>query len=162
MRHRIRGRRLGRTSEHRKALGRNLVTALFHHGRIVTTAPKAKEYRPMAEKLITLGKQKTLHRVRQAAAVLRDRHAVSRLFDEIGPSFVDRPGGYTRIVKLPQPRLGDKGSRVYFELVNHVPKPKAKPAKPEGKAARKGAVAAGAGKSQKKKGGAAETDESAD
>jgi len=166
MRHRLRGRRLGRTSAHRKALGRNLVTALFHHGRIVTTAPKAKEYRSMAEKLITLGKQKTLHRVRQAVAVLRDRQAVSRLFDEIGPSFADRPGGYTRIVKLPRPRLGDKGSRVYFELVNHVPKPKptAKPAgaKPVGKAARKGAVAAGAGKSPKKKGGAAEADESGD
>ena len=160
MRHRIRGRRLGRTSEHRKALGRNLVTALFHHGRIVTTAPKAKEYRPMAEKLITLGKQKTLHRVRQAAAVLRDRRAVSRLFDEIGPSFADRPGGYTRIVRLPKPRLGDKGSRVYFELVNHVPKPKAKPAAEKGKAARKGAVATAAGKGGKKKGGAAEADES--
>ena len=160
MRHRLRGRRLGRTTEHRKALGRNLVTALFHHGRIVTTAPKAKEYRPMAEKLITLGKQKTLHRVRQAAAVLRDRQAVSRLFDEIGPSFVDRPGGYTRIVKLPQPRLGDKGSRVYFELVNHVPKPKPTTgAKAEGKT-RKGAVGAGAGKSTKKKGGSAEADES--
>jgi large subunit ribosomal protein L17 len=120
----MRGRRLGRTSSHRKALGRNLVTALFHHGRIVTTAPKAKEYRAMAEKLITLGKQKTLHRVRQAAAVLRDREALSRLFDEIGPSFADRAGGYTRIVKLPDPRLGDKASRVYFELVNYVPKPK--------------------------------------
>ena len=160
MRHRLRGRRLGRTSAHRKALGRNLVTALFHHGRIVTTAPKAKEYRPMAEKLITLGKQKTLHRVRQAAAVLRDRQAVSRLFDEIGPSFVDRPGGYTRIVKLPRPRLGDKGSRVYFELVNHVPKPKAptksanpaRPAKPEGKAR------PAAAKSKKSR--AAEADES--
>lgn len=124
MRHRIRGRRLGRTTEHRKALGRNLVTALFHHGRIVTTAPKAKEYRPMAEKLITLGKQKTLHRIRQAAAVLRDREALDRLFNEIGPSFADRPGGYTRIVKLPTPRLGDKASRVYFELVNYAPKPK--------------------------------------
>lgn len=129
MRHRIRGRRLGRTTEHRKALGRNLVTALFHHGRIVTTQPKAKEYRPMAEKLITLGKQKTLHRIRQAAAVLRDRQALDRLFNEIGPSFADRPGGYTRIVKLAQPRLGDKASRVYFELINYVPKPKAKTGK---------------------------------
>lgn len=137
MRHRIRGRRLGRTSEHRKALGRNLVTALFHHGRIVTTAPKAKEYRSMAEKLITLGKQKTLHRVRQAAAVLRDRAALDRLFNEIGPSFVDRPGGYTRIVKLSQPRLGDKASRVYFELINYEPKPKAKTGKAGAEAAPK-------------------------
>lgn len=172
MRHRLHGRRLGRTSEHRKALGRNLVTALFHHGRIVTTAPKAKEYRPMAEKLITLGKQKTLHRIRQAAAVLRDRHALSRLFDEIGPSFADRPGGYTRIVKLPKPRLGDKGSRVYFELVNHVPKPKAKPASEKGEKGEKGdrGVAKSEGKAKvgagakaggrKAKGGAAEADES--
>jgi large subunit ribosomal protein L17 len=165
MRHRLHGRRLGRTSAHRKALGRNLITALFHHGRIVTTGPKAKEYRPMAEKLITLGKQKTLHRVRQAAAVLRDRQAVSRLFDEIGPSFADRPGGYTRIVKLPQPRLGDKGSRVYFELVNHVPKPKAKPASEKGekgdKAEGKAKVGAGAKAGGKKaKGAAAEADES--
>jgi large subunit ribosomal protein L17 len=117
----MRGRRLGRTSSHRKALARNLMTSLFLHGRIVTTEVKAKEYRGQAEKLITLGRQKTLHRVRQAVAVLRSREAVSRLFDEIGPSFVDRPGGYTRIVKLPKPRLGDKGRRVYLELVNYVP-----------------------------------------
>jgi large subunit ribosomal protein L17 len=176
MRHRIRGRRLGRTTEHRKALGRNLVTALFHHGRIVTTAPKAKEYRPMAEKLITLGKQKTLHRVRQAASVLRDRAALDRLFNEIGPSFADRPGGYTRIVKLSQPRLGDKASRVYFELINYVPKPKAKPgkagaeaapkSKDEAQRARKGASrTADAGPPKgggKRKGRAAEADETED
>ena len=146
MRHRMRGRRLGRTSEHRKALGRNLVTALFHHGRIVTTAPKAKEYRPMAEKLITLGKTKTLHHVRQAAAVLRDRAALSRLFDEIGPSLADRKGGYTRIVKLPRPRLGDKGSRVIFELVNHVPKPKATGKAEAAEAPKAAAAGKGAGK----------------
>jgi large subunit ribosomal protein L17 len=105
-------------------MARNLVTSLFLHGRIVTTEPKAKEYRAKAEKLITLGRQKTLHRVRQAVAVLRSREAVARLFDEIGPSFADRPGGYTRIVKLPKPRLGDKARRVYLELVNYVP-PKA-------------------------------------
>jgi large subunit ribosomal protein L17 len=122
----------------------------------------------MAEKLITLGKQKTLHRIRQAAAVLMDRAALDRLFNEIGPSFADRPGGYTRIVKLPTPRLGDKGSRVYFELVNHVPKPKAKPAseksekgaaKSEGKAKAKVGAGAKAG-GRKAKGGAAEADES--
>jgi large subunit ribosomal protein L17 len=166
MRHRIHGRRLGRTSEHRKALGRNLVTALFHHGRIVTTQPKAKEYKAMAEKLITLGKQKTLHRIRQARAVLMDREALDRLFNEIGPSFADRPGGYTRIVKLPTPRLGDKASRVYFELVNYVPKPKAKPASEKGekggaKPERKAKVGAGAkAGGRKAKGGSAEADES--
>ena len=121
MNHRVRGRRLGRSSSHRKALSRNLVSALFHHGRIVTTLPKAKEYKPMAEKLITLAKQKDLHRVRRAMQILGDRQAVRRLFDEIGPSFRDRPGGYCRIVKLATPRLGDKGARAILELVNHVP-----------------------------------------
>ncbi len=135
MRHRMRGRRLGRSSAHRTALGRNLITSLFLHGRIITTEPKAKEYRGRAEKLISLGRRKTLHRVRQAAAYLHGRQALARLFDEIGPSFADRPGGYTRIVKLPTPRLGDKGSRVMLELVNHVPKPRAAALTPEEKKA---------------------------
>ncbi len=127
MRHRVRGRRLNRSSSHRRALSRNLVSALFRHGRVVTTGPKAKEYRAMAEKLITLAKEKTLHRVRRAAQVLGDKEAVRILFDEIGPSMKDRPGGYTRIVKLATPRLGDKGQRVIFELVNYVPSPSAAP-----------------------------------
>jgi large subunit ribosomal protein L17 len=134
MNHRIKGRRLGRTTAHRRALTKNLVTALFTHGRIVTTEPKAKEYRPIAEKLITLGKQKTLARIRQAVAVLGDKAAVHKLFDEIGPSFAERNGGYTRIVKLPTQRLGDKGSRAMLELVNHVPK--ARPVAAEGKGAK--------------------------
>ena len=121
MRHRMRGRRLGRSTSHRQALGRNMVTALFRHGRIVTTEAKAKEYRSKAEKLITLAKTKDLHRVRQAMAVIGDREVVRHLFDVIGPSFKDRPGGYTRIVRLAKPRLGDKGRRVLFELVNYVP-----------------------------------------
>jgi large subunit ribosomal protein L17 len=121
MRHRIRGRRLSRSSPHRRALSRNLVSSLFLHGRIITTAPKAKEYRAMAEKLITLAKEKTLHRVRRAAQILGNKEAVRILFDEIGPSMKDRPGGYTRILKLATPRLGDKGQRVIFELVNYVP-----------------------------------------
>ena len=124
MRHRMRGRRLGRSSSHRQAMARNLVAALFRHGRIQTTEPKAKEYRGMAEKLITLAKTKDLHRIRQAMSVLQDRDVVARLFDEIGPSFADRPGGYTRIVKLARRRLGDRGKRVYLELVNYVPVPK--------------------------------------
>lgn len=121
MRHRVRGRRLNRSSSHRRALSRNLVSALFRHGRVVTTAPKAKEYRGMAEKLITLAKENTLHRVRRAVQMLGDKDAVRILFEEIAPSMKDRPGGYTRIVKLPTPRLGDKGQRVLFELVNFVP-----------------------------------------
>ncbi|MCB9897095.1 MAG: 50S ribosomal protein L17 [Planctomycetes bacterium] len=123
MRHRMRGRRLGRSSAHRRALSRNLVSSLFLHGRVVTTAPKAKEYRGMAERLITLAKQKDLHRVRRAVQVLGNKQAVRKLFDEIGPAMKDRPGGYTRILKLGTPRLGDKGQRVFFELVNYQPTP---------------------------------------
>jgi len=123
----MRGRRLGRSSSHRQAMAKNLITALFLNGRIVTTITKAKEYRPMAEKLITLGKEKTVHRMRLANASLGSRPAVQKLFDEIGPAFKDRPGGYTRIIKLAKPRLGDKGTRVYFELVNYVPPAREEP-----------------------------------
>ena len=119
MRHRVRGRRLGRSTSHRQAMARNLVSSLFLHGRIVTTETKAKEYRPMAEKLITLAKQKDLHRVRRAVQVLGNKDAVKRLFDDIGPAMADRPGGYTRILRLGTKRLGDKGTRVLFELVNY-------------------------------------------
>jgi large subunit ribosomal protein L17 len=117
----MRGRRLGRNSSHRRALSRNLISALFIHGRVITTAPKAKEYRGLAEKMITLSKEKTLHRIRRAVQVLGNKDAVMRLFDEIGPSMQDRPGGYTRILKLATPRLGDKGQRVIWELVNYAP-----------------------------------------
>ena len=119
MRHRVRGRRLGRSTSHRQAMSRNLISSLFLHGRIVTTETKAKEYRPMAEKLITLAKQKDLHRVRRAVQVLGNKDAVKRLFDDIGPAMQDRPGGYTRILRLGTKRLGDKGRRVVFELVNY-------------------------------------------
>lgn len=121
MRHRMRGRRLGRSTSHRRALARNLVSSLFLHGRVETTQAKAKEYKAMAEKLITLARTKDLHRVRRAVQVIGNKTAVRILFDEIGPSMKDRPGGYTRILKLGRPRLGDKGPRVYWELVNHVP-----------------------------------------
>ena len=119
MRHKVRGRKLGRTTAHRKALKRNLLTALFEHGRIVTTLPKAKEYRPHAEKLITLSKNKTLANVRLAARTIQDKAVLKRLFDEIGPAFAERNGGYTRILKLAKPRLGDNGKRAIFELVNY-------------------------------------------
>lgn len=121
MRHRMRGRRLGRSTSHRRALAKNLVSSLFLHGRVETTQAKAKEYKAMAEKLISLARTKDLHRVRQAVAALGNKTAVRILFDEIGPSMKDRPGGYTRILKLGRPRLGDKGPRVYWELVNFVP-----------------------------------------
>ncbi len=125
MRHRIKGRRLGRSASHRKALGKNLVSSLFLHGRIETTLPKAKEYKPMAEKLITKAKTKDLHSVRHAIKHLGSKAAVARLFDEIGPSMKDRPGGYTRIIKLGQRRLGDQGTRVLLEIVGHEPGPAA-------------------------------------
>jgi large subunit ribosomal protein L17 len=121
MRHRIRGRRLGRNTAHRTALKRNLLTSLFLHGRIITTLPKAKEYRPHAEKLITMAKVKSLHNIRRAARVIQDKTVLKKLFDEIGPNYVDRNGGYTRILKLAKPRLGDNGKRAIFELVDFNP-----------------------------------------
>ena len=118
MRHRVRGRKFGRSMEHRIALKRNILKALFTHGRIVTTLAKAKEYRPYAEKMITLAREKSLHRIRRAASLLgNDREVVRRLFDVIGPQFKDRPGGYTRILKLNKPRLGDNAPRAIWELV---------------------------------------------
>lgn len=121
MRHKVRGRRLGRNTSHRTALKRNLISALLEHGRIVTTLAKAKEYRPFAEKLITLAKTKTLHNVRRAARDIQDKTLLKKLFDEIGPSFADRNGGYTRILRLGTNRLGDDGKRAIFELVTYEP-----------------------------------------
>ena len=116
MRHRISGRRLNRSSGHRRALRRNLIKALFEHGRIRTTEAKAKAVRGRAEELITLAREGTLHARRQALARLADRAAVRKLFDELGPKYQDRPGGYTRILKL-GPRQGDGARMVIIELV---------------------------------------------
>ena len=97
-----------------------MLKALFTHGRVITTLPKAKEYRPFAEKMITLAKVKNLHNIRRAASMLgNDREVVQKLFDEIGPRFAERNGGYTRILKLAKPRLGDNAPRAIFELVGH-------------------------------------------
>jgi large subunit ribosomal protein L17 len=118
MRHRVRGRKLGRKTEHRIALKRNLLKSLFTYRRVVTTLAKAKEYRPHAEKVITLARVRNLHRIRRVAQILgNDRTVVKTLFDEIGPEFVGRPGGYTRILKLAKPRLGDGAPRAILELV---------------------------------------------
>jgi large subunit ribosomal protein L17 len=117
MRHKIRGRKLNRSGAHRKALGRNLFRALITHHRIITTPEKAKAYRPMVEKLITLAKVNTLHNIRQALSAVPDKTVVKKLFDEIGPHFQERPGGYTRIVRLSKNRLGDNGGRAIWELV---------------------------------------------
>jgi large subunit ribosomal protein L17 len=120
MRHQRSGKKLGRDSAHRKALYSNLTGALIEHGRIETTEAKAKAVKPFAEKMITLGKRGDLHARRQALAALRSNDVVHRLFDEVGPRFTDRPGGYTRIVKL-GPRQGDAADMVYLELVDHQP-----------------------------------------
>lgn len=109
MRHRNAGRTLGRNASHRLALFRNLTRALLEHGEIITTVAKAKELRPFVEKLVTLAKQGDLHARRMAIAKLVDKNAVAKLFQEIGPRFKDRDGGYTRIIKRHEVRLGDAG-----------------------------------------------------
>ena len=120
MRHRRSGRKLGRDASHRKALYANLAGALIEHGRIKTTEAKAKEVRPIAEQMITLGRRGDLAARRRALAYLRSQEIVHRLFAEVGPRFAERPGGYSRIVKL-GPRQGDSAEMVYLELVDHVP-----------------------------------------
>ena len=117
MRHARGYRRLNRTHEHRKALFANMAGSLIEHEQIKTTLPKAKELRPIIEKLITLGKRGDLHARRQALSALRqDKFAVHKLFDEIAPRYTERPGGYTRIVKL-GPRKSDSTEMVFLELV---------------------------------------------
>jgi large subunit ribosomal protein L17 len=116
MRHRKSGRKLGRTSAHRKAMFRNMVTSLFEHGRITTTDPRAKELRRLAAKLITLGKKNTLHAKRVAAQTVRTRSVLTKLFDEIAPGFSERHGGYTRIVKVGS-RHGDGAPLAIIELM---------------------------------------------
>jgi large subunit ribosomal protein L17 len=122
VRHRRKGRKLGRDSSHRKALYSNMCGALFEHGRIRTTEAKAKELRPIAEKLITLARPDpgNVAAQRQAVAFLRSKDVVHNLFHTVGPRFTERPGGYTRIVKI-GPRLGDAAPMVYIELVDHEP-----------------------------------------
>ena len=118
MRHRRAGKKLGRDSAHRKALYSNLASQLIEHGRIKTTAAKAKAVKPFAEQLITLGKRGDLHARRLALAELRSQDVVHQLFAEVAPRFADRPGGYTRIVRL-GPRNGDAAEMVYLELVDY-------------------------------------------
>lgn len=117
MRHRNAGRTLSRNASHRLALFRNLSRALIEHGRIITTMPKAKELRPFIEKLVTLAKQGDLHARRMALARLPDKEAVRKLFQDIGPRFADRQGGYTRIIRRHQVRLGDAGQTAIIEFL---------------------------------------------
>ncbi|MEK7309507.1 MAG: 50S ribosomal protein L17 [Planctomycetota bacterium] len=142
MRHGKKWRKLGRKDSHYKLMGRNLMSDLFKYERIMTTEMKAKEFRPQAEKLITMAKEYTLHRYRMVISRLQHEDIVSKLFKEIAPRFKDRPGGYTRIIrlggsrleKMKHPgkfawnRLGDNAKRVIWELVV-----KAEPAKPSTK-----------------------------
>ena len=116
MRHRVAGKKMNRSSGHRKALRRNLISALFQHGSIRTTEARAKFIRGEAEKLITLAKRGDLHARRQALANLPNRGVIDILFDELGPRFQDRTGGYTRIYKL-GPRQGDGAPMATIELV---------------------------------------------
>jgi len=117
MRHRIAGRKLSRNTASRRALMKSLINSLFKHERIKTTLAKAKEYRPRAEKLITLGKVDSVAHRRRAFAILRDKEVVRKLFDTIGPRFRDRPGGYTRILHYSKRRVGDDAPMALFELL---------------------------------------------
>jgi large subunit ribosomal protein L17 len=138
MHHLRAGRRLNRTSEHRKAMLRNMASSLFEHGTIATTIQKAKEVQRFAEKLITKAKLGTLHARRQAISTLNNRAiyveedgenvrkgtVIGKLFSDIAPQFLERPGGYTRIIKLDKPRLGDNAKTVLLQLVGHEKKEK--------------------------------------
>jgi large subunit ribosomal protein L17 len=117
VRHRKKGRQLSRTRTHRAATLRNLATSLFRHERIETTTAKAKELRPYAERLITLARRGDLHARRLAGQKIQDRDVLGKLFDDIAPRFAERPGGYTRILKLGN-RRGDAAEMSLIELVN--------------------------------------------
>jgi large subunit ribosomal protein L17 len=134
--HRLFGRQLSRDTEHRTAMRRNLVQSLFEHGKVRTTLPKAQEVKAMAEKLITLARTGTLNARRRVIATLQDRRltdeeqeftgktVVQKLFEEIAPSFAGRPGGYTRIIKLSDFRIGDGGSLVLLQLLTEQSAPR--------------------------------------
>jgi len=123
VRHRKKGRQLGRQTKHRRALFRNLVTSLLDHERIETTEAKAKELRGFADRMITLGKEGTLPARRRALGFLQSKAVVSKLFDDVAGRFKDRSGGYTRIIKTRR-RIGDGGELVAIELVSR-PEPSA-------------------------------------
>lgn len=135
MRHKLRGRQLSRDTEHRKALRRNMAQSLFEHGKIRTTLPKAKEVRGFVEKLITLARTNNLTNRRRVIQLMQDRRlvdqnqeftgqsVVQKLFDEIGPRFADRPGGYTRIIKTSDFRIGDGGDIVVLQLLTEAAAP---------------------------------------
>jgi len=116
MGHRITGRKLGRATDHRLAMFRNLVTDLLRYEKIITTEAKAKEVRGFTERIITLGKKGDLPARRQALKFVYDKHVVEKVFDDLSQRFAERPGGYTRVIKL-QPRSGDAARMAQIELV---------------------------------------------
>ncbi|NQS71045.1 MAG: 50S ribosomal protein L17 [Desulfobulbaceae bacterium] len=122
MRHRKAGRKLSRVRSHRDAMLRNMVTSLLEHERIVTTVPKAKEARRLAEQMITLGKRGDLHARRQALAYIRSKSVVAKLFDELSSQYAERQGGYTRIVRTGS-RTGDAAPMAILELVEYRDEP---------------------------------------
>jgi large subunit ribosomal protein L17 len=131
MRHQVKGRKLRRPTAHRRALLRNLVTSFLEKERVRTTLAKAKEVRPLAEKMITLGKRGTLHARRQVLAFVKKEAVVTKVFDDLGPRFGQRPGGYSRIVKLGR-RVGDGAQLAMLELIGSEFKKKAKKKKEKG------------------------------
>jgi len=142
MRHRKAGRQLGRNSSHRRALFRSLVTSLIEHERIETTEAKAKEIRSIADQMISLGKEKTLHARRRAVAFLQSRLVAKKLFDEVAPRFESRNGGYTRLIKT-RSRVGDGAPMVLVELVEMKEKEKKQDQKAKAKEDEKESKAAG-------------------
>ncbi len=135
MRHNVKGRKLNRTAAHRKMMYRNMITSLFKHERITTTVPKAKEVRIVAEKMITFAKKGDLHSRRQAARKVMEPGILQKLFEEIGPRYAERSGGYTRIMRL-GPRKGDNAELAILELVDNTARPKSLDSKKRSKARR--------------------------
>lgn len=152
MKHRIVGRRLDRTTEHRTAMLKNMATSLFRHERIQTTTPKAKELKRFADKIVTLAKKASPHARRQAYVEIRDVEVLNKLFETIGPRFAERKGGYTRIVRVGR-RAGDNAEMAVVELVERTQAAapegaddkKAKSEKAEAKPEKKSKKAAAAG-----------------
>jgi large subunit ribosomal protein L17 len=147
MRHRVAGKKLGRKTPHRVMMFRNMVTSLLDKERVRTTLDRAKAVRPIAERIITLGKRESLHARRQALAFVKDPAVVSKLFSTIAPRFAQRPGGYTRIIRLGF-RDGDGAQMAYLELIGSEFKPRQKE---EGKKGKKAEKEAAAGTEKKEK-----------
>jgi large subunit ribosomal protein L17 len=146
MRHRVAGKKLGRKTAHRVMMFRNMVTSLFDKERVRTTLDRAKAVRPIAERMITLGKRESLHARRQALAYVKDPAVVSKLFDTLAPRFAQRNGGYTRIIRLGH-RDGDGAQMAYLELIGS----EYTPPKQESKGSKKSAKEAAAGSEKKDK-----------